>query len=294
MTAHERGGTGLHEESVLEIYDIETDTRTVLAEFPNVISAPNWSPDGKYLLYNSGGMLYRFCLSDYGITPVDTGFARGCNNDHVISADGRVIALSHQTAEDGMSRIYTMPADPGRGEVPRLITPLAPSYLHGISPDGKTLAYCAQRNGKYDIYTIPADGGVETRLTYAEGLNDGAEYDSRGEYIWFCSVRSGLMQVWRMRSDGSEQTQMTFDTEWNTWFPHISPDLKKVVMLSYRRGDLKPDEHLGGKHVELRIMDADGGNVRTLASVFGGQGTINVNSWSPDSRRFAYVTYRLV
>jgi len=278
------------DQSILEIYDVETNERTVVAEFDALIEAPNWTMDGKALVYNSNGCIFRLDLETKQITQIDTGCATACNNDHVLSADGQWLAVSHAAREDGRSRIYILPI---AGGTPRLITPLAPSYLHGWSPDGKTLSYCAERNGEYDIYTISAAGGEETRLTDAPGLNDGAEYDSAGEYIWFNSVRTGLMQAWRMRADGSEQTQMTFDEGWNTWFPHISPDRTRVVMLCYRKGDLLPHEHLPHKHVELRLMDADGSNVRTLVSLFGGQGTINVNSWSPDSKRFAFVRYRI-
>ena len=209
------------DQSVLEIYDVLTHQRTVVTEIDDCIEAPNWTPDGKALIYNSNGHMYRIDLETKETHQIDTGYADNCNNDHVLSADGTQLAVSHGTWEDGKSRIYTLPVT---GGVPRLITPLAPSYLHGWSPDGKTLCYCAERNGEFDIYTIPAEGGVETRLTDAPGLNDGAEYDSQGEYIWFNSVRSGLMQAWRMKADGSEQTQMTFDENWNTWFPHISPD----------------------------------------------------------------------
>jgi len=278
------------DESILEIYNVETDERTVVAEMDYLIEAPNWTPDGRELVYNSNGRMFRFDLETKKITPIETGFADNCNNDHVVSADGMGLAVSHGTKEDGKSRIYTLPF---AGGVPRLITPMAPSYLHGWSPDGKTLAYCAERNGEFDIYTIPVEGGVETRLTDAPGLNDGAEYDSKGEYIWFNSVRTGLVQAWRMKADGSEQKQMTFDENWNTWFPHISPDRTKVAMICYRKGDVEPGEHVPHKHVEIRLMNADGSNVRTLVKLFGGQGTINVNSWSPDSKCFAFVSYRI-
>lgn len=278
------------DESILEIYDVETDTHGVIKEFPYLIEAPNWSKDGRYLTYNSDGKIFKFDLETKESTEVPTDFVTNCNNDHVLSSDGESIAVSHGVKEDGKSRVYTVSLS---GGVPRLITPLAPSYLHGWSPDGKTLAYCAERNGEFDVYTIPAEGGVETRLTDAPGLNDGPEYDSAGEYIWFNSVRSGLMQAWRMKANGTEQTQMTFDENWNTWFPHISPDRTKVVMIAYKKGDVAPGEHVPHKYVELRLMNADGSDLKTIVELFGGQGTINVNSWSPDSKKFAYVRYRI-
>ena len=277
--------------SILEILDVQSGNRTVVKEFPYLIEAPNWTVDGAWLIYNSGGKLYRLSPQNPGEPEViPTGFATRCNNDHVLSADGKGIAISHGTREDGRSRIYTLPIE---GGTPRLITPMGPIYLHGWSPDGKQLAYCAERNGNYDVYVIPAEGGEEVRLTTAEGLDDGPEYSPCGNYIWFNSVRSGLMQVWRMKADGSEQTQLTFDDTRNAWFPHISPDGKQVVYIAYYKGDLKPNEHLANKNVELRIMPAGGGETRMLAKLFGGQGTINVNSWSPDSKKIAFVSYRL-
>lgn len=277
--------------SILQIYNMETGGVETVAEFDYLIEAPNWSPDGKFLAYNSEGRIYRFDLETKESTLVETDFVGNCNNDHVLSTDGKSIAVSHGTKEDGQSRIYTVPLS---GGVPRLVTPLAPSYLHGWSPDGKTLAYCAQRKGEFDIYTIPVEGGEETRLTDAPGLNDGPEYDSAGEYIWFNSVRAGLMQAFRMRADGTEQTQMTFEEDWNIWFPHISPDRQWVVALGYRKGDVEPGEHVPHKNVELKLMPAAGGPLKTIVALFGGQGTINVNSWAPDSRRFAFVRYEIM
>ena len=275
--------------SRLEIYDITHGRRTVVKEFPFTIEAPNWSRDGKWLIYNSDGRLWRIAPDGKGEPEcIDTDTARHCNNDHCLSFDGMRMAVSSGTDTDWRSRIWTLPMDGGTAT---LITPHAPSYLHGWSPDGRWLTYCAERDGAFDVYMIPAEGGEEVRLTDAPGLDDGPEYTPDGTYIWFCSVRSGLMQLWRMRDDGSEQQQMTFDTDRNTWFPHVSPDGKHVVSIAYRCGDLEPGEHLPGKHVELRLMAADGGENRTLTTLYGGQGTINVNSWSPDSRRFAFVSY---
>lgn len=277
--------------SILEICDITTGERTTVKEFPYLIEAPNWTSDGQWLIYNSGGKLYKLSPDQPGEPEqIETAYAVRCNNDHVLSADGQQIAISHGTKEDGQSRIYTLPIT---GGTPRLVTPMAPSYLHGWSPDGKQLAYCAARKGNFDVYVIPAEGGEEQRLTTAEGLDDGPEYAPDGKHIWFNSVHSGLMQVWRMKADGSEQTQMTFDETRNAWFPHVSPDGQQVVFITYYKGDLEPGQHLANKNVELRIMPATGGESRLLVKLFGGQGTINVNSWAPDSRRFAFVSYRL-
>lgn len=280
---------GRAQTSFLEILDVNSGKRTVIKEFDKVIEAPNWTADGKYLIFNSEGRMYRI-RPQKGAEPeeINTGFAQKCNNDHVLSPDNSMLAVSHHTFEDNKSRIYVLPSEGGN---PELVTPLGESYLHGWSPDGKYLSYCANRKGNFDVYIIPADGGKEIRLTDTDGLDDGPEYSPDGKTIWFNSVRTGLMQVWKMNADGSNQTQMTFDDDLNSWFPHISPDGTKVIYISYHKGDLKPGEHLADKNVLLRMIPAEGGKPVTVAELFGGQGTINVNSWSPDSRKVAFVSY---
>ncbi len=275
--------------SILSVVDVQSGEVTELKTFDHCIEAPNWLKDGKTLLYNDGGSIYLYDIASGVSTKVDTGYCDRCNNDHVLSPDEKWLGVSHHTVEDGQSRIYLVPLS---GGTPRLITPIAPSYLHGWSPDGKTLSYCAERNDNYDIYTISVDGGEETRLTTAEGLDDGAEYNPCGEYIWFNSVRSGNMQLFRMKKDGSEQTQMTFDQH-NNWFGHVSPDGKLVSFISYDASQVAPGDHPANKDVEIRLMDIDGKNVRTLVKLFGGQGTLNVNSWAPDSKKLAFVSYRV-
>lgn len=278
--------------SILEVMDVTTGERKVIKEFPYLVEAPNWTKDGKWLVFNSGGLIYKMAADGSESMPrlIDTGFAMRCNNDHVLSADGKGLAISCSAGNGGYSYIYTLPLE---GGTPKLVTPFSPSYLHGWSPDGKTLTYCAFRDDAQDIYSISVEGGEETRLTDAEGLDDGPEYSPDGKHIWFNSVRTGLMQVWRMNADGTEQTQMTFDETCNSWFPHVSPDGKQIVFLVFYKGDLKPNQHLANKNVELRIMPSAGGTPRTLVKLFGGQGTINVNSWSPDSKKIAFVSYRL-
>ncbi|MCI9487294.1 MAG: TolB family protein [Lachnospiraceae bacterium] len=276
----------------INIYDLETGRIEVVKKFDRVVEAPNWTEDGTCLVYNSYGTLYRLELETGKTEAIDTGIAVTCNNDHVLEPGGSGIAFSSGIEGDEDSRIFVK--DGAGGEI-KMVVSKPFSYLHGWSPDGKTLAFCAGRpygdEMEWDVYTVPADGGEEVRLTDAPGLNDGPEYSKDGKHIWFNSVRTGLMQVWRMNADGSGQTQMTFSEDRNSWFPHISPDGTKVVYVAYHKGDLQPGEHLPDKNVEIRMIPAGGGEEKTLVKLFGGQGTMNVNSWAPDSRRFAYVSF---
>ncbi len=273
-------------ESTLEIIDVETGERRIVHRAKEHFEAPNWSRDGKTLIYNSKGSLYTIPVTGGQPRLLNTGFANRCNNDHGLSPDGKQLAISH--APEKQSLIYILPSSGGE---PRLITELGPSYWHGWSPDGKTLVYCASRNGEFDIYRIPVQGGKEKRLTYAKGLDDGPDYSPDGKFIFFNSVRTGQMKIWRMKTDGSEQVQMTLNDNYNDWFPHPSPDGKWLVFISY---DKSVQGHPPNKNVVLRIMPMSGGEPRVLTSLFGGQGTINVPSWSPDSKWVAFVSYRLV
>lgn len=280
--------------SLLETVDVATGARTLVKAFDGRIEAPNWTRDGRWLVYNAKGRLWRIAPEGGEPELVDTGDCTQCNNDHVLSFDGKSVAVSDDSRKRG-SWIFTMPLFGEGPVVPRPVVARGGSYLHGWSPDGKTLVYCAMRpsDPKGDVYSVSVDGGEEVRLTSAPGLDDGPEFSPCGKYIWFNSSRSGLMQAWRMKADGTEQVQMTHDDA-NCWFPHVSPDGKMVVYLAYNRNDLKPDEHLADLNVELRLMPSEGGPSRPLLKLFGGQGTINVNSWSPDSRKIAFVSYRQV
>jgi len=251
------------------------------------LQAPNWTPDGKALIYNHNGRLYRFDLAQKLPMLLNTDFATSNNNDHVLTFDGKMLGISHHSKDDSnRSIIYTLPVQGGK---PKRITAHGPSYLHGWSPDGEFLVYVGERNDEYDIYKISAKGGEEIRLTSAEGLDDGPEYTPDGKYIYFNSVRSGTMQIWRMKPEGGDQEQVTSD-EYNNWFPHISPDGKWIIILSFSK-EVDPSDHPFYKQVYLRLMPAaEGGKPKVIAYVYGGQGTINVPSWSPDSKKVAFVS----
>ena len=271
--------------SSIETMDVATGRRKLLYTDTGSLQAPNWTPDNKYLIYNTNkGLMYRFDLKTYKSDVINTGDVIRNNNDHVLSFDGKMLGLSSRTPEYN-SVVYTVPV---QGGAPKQITPTGPSYLHGFSPDGKFLVFTGGRNNNFDIYKVPVNGGAEIRLTTDSALDDGPEYSPNGDYIYFNSVRTGRMQLWRMKFDGSKQQQLTFD-DFNNWFPHISPDGKWIVYLSFLN-DINPNEHPFYRHVYLRLMPIEGGKSKVIAYLYGGQGSINTPSWSPDSKKIAFMS----
>ncbi len=275
--------------SRLELLDVRSGMRKVIYTTKGHIEAPNWSRDGKFLIYNSGGLLYKFPLVSQVPEKINTGNVISNNNDHGLSFDGKMLAISSSAKlADGKtgSMVYTVPV---KGGTPKAITPKVPSYWHGWSPDGKTLVYCAERNGDYDVWGIPASGGTEFQLTNSKGLDDGPEYAPDGKAIYFNSVRSGMMKIWRMSPDGSNQEQVSFGP-FNDWFAHISPDGKKMAYISYP-SSVPTNSHPHNQRVLLQLQPADTPQQKVLAYIYGGQGTMNVPSWSPDGRMVAFMSY---
>lgn len=272
--------------SHLEIMDVATGNRTVVYSAPNSLQAPNWTPDNKSLIYNSDGLIYTYNLANGSVAKLNTGELNDNNNDHVLSFDGKMLGLSNHMG--ARSTIYIMPAT--GSDKPTQITEEAsgPSYLHGWSPDKKTLIFTGQRNKVFDIWAVDVGTKKETPLTQSSTLDDGPEYSPDGKYIYFNSVRTGTMKLWRMKPDGSNQEQITFD-EYNDWFPHISPDGKWIVFISFPK-EIDPTQHPFYKQCYIRLMPVAGGIPRNIAYVYGGQGTINVPSWSPDSKKIAFVS----
>lgn len=272
--------------SQLELLNVETGDSKIIYQSPRSLQAPNYMRDGKSLIYNSEGLIYKYNLANNTTAILNTGTVKGNNNDHVISFDGKMLGLSSGSANDDASKVYVVSMNGGE---PKQITPTGPSYLHGISPDGKTLAFVGQRNGDFDIYTIASDGSSkEKKLTDTKGLDDGSEYSPDGKYIYFNSVRNGTMQIWRMHADGSNQEQLTND-EFNNWFAHVSPDGKWIDFISFGQ-DVSPSDHPFYKHVYIRLMPANGGKPKVLAALYGGQGTMNTPNWSPDGKYIAFIS----
>lgn len=273
--------------SNLEILELASGKRDIIYSVPYSIQAPNWTKDGSSLIFNDDkGLINHFDLASKAVSIINTGSVKNNNNDHVISFDGNMLGISSNERALGGSIIYTLPIT---GGTPKKITPKGPSYLHGWSPDGNFLVFCGERNGDYDVYRVPATGGPEVKLTETKGLDDGPEYTPDGKYIYFNSVRSGTMQIWRMKPDGKDPEQVTND-EFNNWFAHISPDGKWIVFISFLTDEVQPGIHPPYKHVYLRLMPFAGGTPKVVAYVYGGQGTINTPSWSPDSKRVAFVS----
>jgi Tol biopolymer transport system component len=294
--------------SKLSIYDLQKKSVKVIFRDDKLWEAPNWSPDGKYLLANSGGVIYRFTLGKENPQPerLSIDAAYDCNNDKGLSPDGKRLAFSAEHKPADASQVFVAAAD---GANPRLLTPNAPSYFHAWSPDGRWLAFVAERNQNFDIYRVSAEGGVEQRLTTHPGFDDGPDYSPDGKWIYINSNRSGGWDIWRFPAEGagpddSKAERITADAN-EDWFPHPSPDGKWLVFLSFPNGTAGHDFKTA---VELRMMplpdshtparppdpDAQEEQIQVLQQIFGGQGTINVNSWSPDSRKFAFVEYEVI
>src|SRR5881396_1425719 len=208
--------------SVLKTVDIATGQIQTVYSADRRFEAPNWSRDGRYFLINHEGRLYRLSVggSQLAELPVELATPR-INNDHGISPDGKSLVISHEPMDDWLtSSVYTLPIG---GGTPKQITTKAPSFWHGWSPDGKTLAFVGRRDGEFDIYTIAVTGGDERRITTCTGLDDGPDYSPDGAFIYYNSFCSGKMEIWRMRPDGTETEQLTHDA-YSNWFPHPSPD----------------------------------------------------------------------
>ncbi|MEO8623073.1 MAG: hypothetical protein ABI625_18505, partial [bacterium] len=277
--------------SRLELMDVADGKRRIIHQDSGRFEAPNWMPDGKRLLFNQGGALYTIPVGGGVPEKLNTGGVLRNNNDHVISFNGKMLAVS--SARSGMpgggSTVYVLPLAGGE---PTLVTDSTPSYAHGWARNGKEVVYTAQRASRgtaYNIYRKPIDGGPEVQLTFnTSGLTDGPEYSPDGKYIYYNANQTGTMQVWRMKPDGSGNEQLTFD-EYNNWFPHISPDGKWMVIISFPP-TVDPGDHPFYKRVMLRLLPVAGGAPRVIAYLYGGQGTINTPSWSPDSKRIAFVS----
>lgn len=270
--------------SFLEIHDVATGAVTPVLTSAELIEAPNWSPCGSYLLINGGGRLFKVPLDSPRLVPVETGAAVKCNNDHGISPDGATFVISSHHEGEG-SRIYHLPS--GGGD-PVRVTPQAPSWWHGMSPDGKTLAYVAARGGSrvIDVYTKER-GQPERRLTNGEGHCDGPDYSADGSRIYYNCDRDGHAQIWVMAADGANQRKLFTDEAVN-WFPHPSPDGQHLLYLAYPPGTTG---HPADLPVALVLCDPEGGNRRRIAQFNGGQGSINVPCWAPDGKKFAYMRY---
>ena len=287
--------------SRIMVYDLTRKSSTLAFQGDGIWEAPNWSRAGGYLLVNSQGRLYRLAADGRSAPEaINLDPALRPNNDHDFSADGSRLAISATSPASRQSQVYVAKAD---GSDHRLAVAAAPSFFHGWSPDGLYLSFVANRDGKqYDLYRIPAAGGEEQRLTSDAAHDDGSDYSPDGRWIYFNSDRAGGGgNIWRIPADGGgpndEKAERITNDALEDWFPHPSPDGRKLLFLSFPAGTKGHSDRT--LRVQLRMIDMPGETLHDVApqvvvELVGGQGTINVNSWSPDSTKFGYVTFEAV
>jgi TolB protein len=252
------------------------------------LEAPNWTRDGKSLIFNRDGRIWTISAEGGKASIIDTGAATNCTGSHGLSPDGKSLAISCSTPGKPETRVYILPLS---GGAPRLVTENPSSYFHSWSLDGKTIAFTRPSHGGGNIYSISVEGGEEKALTTGRGMSDDPDYSPDGKYIYFNSDRSGgSMQIWRMHPDGSEPEQVTSD-EFNNWTPHPSPDGKSIVIVSYDKG---VTGHPTNKDISLRILNVADGKLRSLVNVVGGAGSDNVPNWAPDGTHLAFVSYQML
>ena len=279
------------------VHDIQTSENSLLFETNELLlEAPNWTLQGDALVLNGAGTLWRIPIGGPKLQPIAIGAIPPVNNDHVLDPDGAHIYLSayddwhiYKAPLAGGTAVRVTGAEGSKGLM---------HFLHGVSPDGTQLAFVGVRIDESassfkvlsaEIFTISADGTGYRQITSGGAPADGPEYSPDGKWLYFnTEAFSGHAQIGRMRPDGSDPSQITF-TETVDWFPHLSPDGRNAVYLAYPPGTRG---HPADLWVELMVVhDGQWPRAKRAARLFGGQGTINVNSWSPDSRRFAFVAY---
>jgi Tol biopolymer transport system component len=275
--------------STLQTIGIQDNFRSaiVAASDQGHMEAPNWSRDGKTLIFNRDGHIWSIPAKGGKPSMIETGSATKCTGSHGLSPDGKLLAISCSMPDKPETRVYILPSS---GGAPRLLTQNPWSYFHSWSPDGKTIAFTRPSHGAGNIYTIPADGGEEKALTTGTGISDDPDYSPDGNYIYFNSDRSGSMQIWRMRPDGTQPEQITND-EYNNWTPHPSPDGKSILILSYDKG---VTGHPTNRDIAFRILNVADGKIRTIVNIVGGAGSDNVPNWAPDGIHFAFVSYQML
>ncbi len=249
--------------------------------------APNWSRDGSSIVFTHDGAIYSVAADGKG-TPrqIDTGLAFDCSGSHGFSPDGKLFAVTCSLPGQTGRHVVIVPSGGGAA---RLLTTEV-GYFHSWSPDGKTILFTRGNRTTNNIYAISVNGGPETALTNVTGISDDPDYSPDGKYIYFNTDRWGGMQIARMQPDGSNVEQVTFDN-FHNWTPHPSPDGKSIVFISY-----PPDvtTHAANKDISLRILSTSDNKIRVLTNLVGGDGTMNVTNWSPDSKKLAFVSYQVL
>ncbi|MBT1621472.1 biopolymer transporter Tol [Curtobacterium flaccumfaciens pv. oortii] len=290
--------------SRVHVYDLESRTSRLVFESSSLlVEAPNVLHDGTILL-NGGGDLWLLehggpVLDETALVPVPMPGVPEINNDHVLDPSGNSVVVSGRDGD-----LYRVPVPAGGAaatltDVTTALPVVRKFYLHGIAPDGDTLAAIVGERTEAGVWTtdvalVDPATGEPTFLTRDEHPDDGVSF--AGEMLVWNSERftPGTAQLVALWPGATDPVRITNDDRVN-WFPQVSPDGEHLLYLSYEPG---VQGHPADHRVELRLLP--GVLVRgarmmpvpeTLVVLDGGQGTVNVPPWSPDSRWFAYCDY---
>ncbi|KUM34453.1 hypothetical protein [Arthrobacter sp. EpRS71] len=275
----------------VRIASVSGESTLVYSTDDVLLEAPNWTLDGSSLILNGDGKLWRLDVSGGEPAEVLLTGVPDLNNDHVLAPDGTTVFLS---ANDG--HIYRAALSGGQAT---RITDEDGSFhfLHGVSPDGKELAYVGIEAGDFTqpgrLMTIASDGGATARVVdVGSGHRDGPEYSPDGKWLYLntesFTKAPGHAQLARVQVDGSGFERL-LESDTVDWFPHLSPDGRYATYIQFPSGT---EGHPADLPVDVVLVSTEDWTTPLHTwPLFGGQGTLNVNSWSPDSVRFAFVAY---
>ncbi|HWC65788.1 MAG TPA: protein kinase [Thermoanaerobaculia bacterium] len=178
--------------------DLERGVESRLTYDPGSESTAIWLPDGRNVVYSSGGAV---SLSNQlvEINSAGTGDKRvllqvpeGAVYADAASPDGKVLLYEHQT-QKGSLDLMLLPLEGGGKPATYLATPF--DEAHGqFSPDGRFVSYTSSESGREEIYVRPFPAGEEKWQVSTAG-GDQATWKADGTELYYLSPQQEVIAV---------------------------------------------------------------------------------------------------